>query len=114
MNPFVCPENIYISTRPKDMRAGINTLAQEIEGSLGHNPLDGSLYVFMSKNHKRIKMLSYEDGIWCMWTLLPTDKVFRFHVKEEHGFSVEVDRVALLMLLSGLNPSAALYGRLPK
>lgn len=111
MNPFVVPEKIYISTSARDMRAGINTLSAYVEATLQKDPCDGALYVFLSRDHKRCKMLRYDGGTWCMWTLMPTKDVFRFRHTSDERTSVEVDRASLIMLLSGIDPSGAVYAR---
>ena len=111
MNPFVVPEKIYISTKARDMRAGINTLVAYVEAALQKEPCDGSLYVFLSRDHKRLKMLRYDGGTWCMWTLMPTEGMFRFRHESDEIPSVEVDRASLVMLLSGVDPSTAIYAR---
>ena len=59
----------------------------------------------------RCKMLRYDAGCWCMWTLLPSEGAFRWAHSREGEPAVEVDRAALVMLLSGLDPSAAVRSR---
>ena len=111
MNPFVVPPRVLVSNRPRDMRAGINTLAAEAEAALGADPCDGSLYVFLSRDLRRCKMLRYDGGVWCMWSLAPARGAFRWRRPPSGAPAVEVDRAALVMLLSGLDPSAAVCAR---
>ena len=56
-------------------------------------------------------MLRYDAGCWCMWTLLPSEGAFRWAHSREGEPAVEVDRAALVMLPSGLDPSAAVRSR---
>ena len=111
MNPFVVPGRILVSPRPRDMRAGINTLAAEVEAALGADPCDGSLYVFLSRDCRRCKMLRFDAGSWCMWTLTPPQGAFRWRHGRGGGAAVEVGRAALVELLCGLDPSAAVRAR---
>ena len=48
------------------MRAGINTLAAAVCAELGGDPRDGTLWVFLSRDLRRCKMLRYDAGCWCM------------------------------------------------
>ena len=111
MNPLATPPRVMVSRRPRDMRAGINTLAAAVCAELGGDPRDGTLWVFLSRDLRRCKMLRYDAGCWCMWTLLPSEGAFRWAHSREGEPAVEVDRAALVMLLSGLDPSAAVRSR---
>ena len=43
------------------MRGGYDKLSGVVR-ALGENPEDGTAYVFMSKDHKLVKIIRYEDG----------------------------------------------------
>jgi transposase len=47
--------------QPVDMRKGFDGLAAVVTAAMKCDPLDGSLFVFVSKNRKRAKVL-YWDG----------------------------------------------------
>ncbi|MCD8316433.1 MAG: IS66 family insertion sequence element accessory protein TnpB [Eggerthellaceae bacterium] len=80
MNPFVAPEHIYISTTPRDMRAGIEKLAYVVTTSFRRDPTDGSLYVFLSRDLKNMKAIRYEDDAWVLYNI----KLFRGAFKWKH------------------------------
>lgn len=111
MNPFTVPERVFVSSVPRDMRAGIAALARAVCAECGGDPLDGALYVFVSRDRRRCKMLRHEAGWWCMWTLMPAPGTFRWRHSGPGSAPVEVDRAALLALLSGLDPMAAIRAR---
>ena len=57
---------IFLITEPTDMRKGFYTLA-DIVKRLGHNPLLGHLFVFLSKKSDRCKILFWSDGGFILW-----------------------------------------------
>ena len=48
---------IFIALAPVDLRKAFDGLAILVRSSLGHDPLDGSLYVFSNRRRDRIKIL---------------------------------------------------------
>jgi transposase len=101
LNPFTTPDRILISRRPQDMRAGIDSLSRVVAAEMGMGPADGSLYVFVSRDRRRLKMLRYEGGAWCMWHLRLAGR----RVAWEWGAGEaarEVGRRELLWVIEGL------------
>ncbi len=53
----------YICAEPVDMRWSFDALSGMVKSQLGQNPLSGDLFVFLSKNRDRMKVLMWElDG----------------------------------------------------
>jgi transposase len=47
------------------MRAGIDSLSQRIQNTLGRSPCDGSAYAFRNRSATRIKLLIWDGtGVW--------------------------------------------------
>ena len=67
MNPFTTPDRLFISTRPQDMRAGIQRLAAAIVTDFGMDPTDGALYCFVSRDCLKMKLLRFETKL--IWLL---------------------------------------------
>jgi len=54
---------IWLCTQPTDMRKSFDTLAALVRQSLGHDPLSGSLFVFVGRRADRLKILYWDrDG----------------------------------------------------
>ncbi len=102
MNPFATPDRIVFLTRPQDMRAGINRLSAIVAAELGEDPMAGDLYVFVSRNCRRVKMIRFETNAWCMWTVAAVRGGFRWRAHEGAGPTLEVERRQLMFLLEGL------------
>jgi len=83
------------------MRKQINGLAAIIQESLGRDPLDGSLYMFLGKDKKRLKAIYWDRNGFCMWQKrLERD---RFPWPKDEGAVRELDEEHLEMLLSGID-----------
>ena len=59
---------IFLAVDPMDMRRGIDRLASFVEGQLQADPYAGDLFVFLSRDARRVKILAWESsGYWlCM------------------------------------------------
>ena len=101
MNPFATPDRIVVLTRPQDMRAGINRLSAIVAAELGEDPMAGDLYVFVSRDCRRVKMIRFETNAWCMWTVAAVRGGFRWRAGSG-GPTLEVERRQLMFLLEGL------------
>ncbi|MCX7025883.1 MAG: IS66 family insertion sequence element accessory protein TnpB, partial [Spirochaetes bacterium] len=71
------------------------------ELTLTLDPLDGSLYLFLGKDRRRLKVLYWERNGFCMWQKrLERD---RFPWPKDEGSVRELDEERLTMLLSGID-----------
>ncbi len=53
MTGFVPTTGIFVASAPVDLRKAFDGLAILVRNSLGHDPLDGSLYVFSNVTVRR-------------------------------------------------------------
>ena len=53
---------------PADMRKGFDTLSALIREHLGRDPLSGDLYLFVSRNRIRAKVLVWDGTGACLYT----------------------------------------------
>jgi transposase len=51
---------VYAYTKPADMRNGFDGLAALITNGLQRNPLDGDVFLFVSRNRVRAKALHFD------------------------------------------------------
>jgi hypothetical protein len=103
MNPFVTPDRILVHSRPQDMRAGIVRLAETVACELGRDPADGTLFVFISRDRRKLKMLRFECSAWCMWHVRLARGALRWTWDEPGGAGTPLERRQLLWLLEGLS-----------
>ena len=107
MNPFTTPDQIFISRTPQDMRAGIQRLASCVTADFGRDPMDGSLYVFVSRDCQKVKMLRFDVNGFCMYYVRLCDNAgFKWTHATTGDVLLKVERRQLLWLLEGIDISA--------
>lgn len=83
------------------MRAGIHRLSAIVTAEFESDPMDGSLYVFVSRDACKIKMLHFDVSGWCLYYCTLAQGVFRW-IHEPGGCMLEIERRQLFWLLDGL------------
>lgn len=96
-----------MAQQPSDMRAGVNKLCGEVR-SVGLDPTNGDVYVFVGSSRKLMKLLHWERGGYVMY--YKRLEQGRFHPKiflrQGIGFrSMRWDELVLLM--EGISPRVA-------
>ncbi len=59
--------SVYAYTRPTDMRKGFDGLSALVTDGLGRNPLDGEVYIFVSRDRVRTKVLHWDGTGLCVY-----------------------------------------------
>ena len=66
---------ILLAAKPVDFRKGIDGLSGLCEHILKQNPRSGTLFVFISRDRTKVRILAYEDnGFWLMTKRLSSGK----------------------------------------
>ena len=98
---------VYFVLGFTDMRKGIDSLCLQVASNENLNVLDGSLYVFCSKNKKSIKVLYWDkNGFSLYQKRLENDK---FYWPSDSNDTIEMSLTELRWFLDGLNPISC-YG----
>lgn len=95
---------VYVAVTPVDGRKGIDGLAATVRAVLGHDPLCGALFVFLSKRRDRARILYYShNGYWLLCKRLERG---RFHLPWQDvagPASRPLEHAQLLLLLEGID-----------
>ena len=67
MHPGCNIEHVYLCCEPVDFRKSINGLSVLVEQELGLNPFGAALYVFINRQHTKIKVLYWHRNGFCLW-----------------------------------------------
>jgi transposase len=59
--------DVFAHAEPVDMRKSFDTLAALVKQELGQNLLSGSLFLFVSKDRKRAKVLYFDGTGLCLF-----------------------------------------------
>jgi len=94
---------IHLCVAPADMRRGFDTLAAMVKDFLGHDPLSGHLFLFVSRGKDRLKILQWESDGFCLWYKRLEEGTFRLPRVQSQDASVELKASELAMLLEGID-----------
>ena len=94
---------IYLATAATDMRKGFDSLAALVREHLGHDPLSGSLFLFVGRSRDRLKILYWDSDGFAIWYKRLEEGVFRSPAEIAGQASVEVRPSELAMLLEGID-----------
>jgi len=92
----------YLCCKPIDMRNGFDGLAGIVRNALGHNPVSGSVFIFINRKGTHIKLLYWDgDGFALYYKRLERG---RYTIEGASGkLSRPVTREELMMILEGLS-----------
>ncbi len=66
---------VYLSVGVTDMRKAINGLSMIVSQQLGHDPFNGSVFVFCNRRRDKLKILYWErNGFWLYYRRLDKGK----------------------------------------
>jgi transposase len=100
---------VFVCTLPTDMRRGYDGLAALVRGHFGQDPLGGHLFVFANRRADRLKILYWDRDGFALWMKRLEKGAFRLPGAADRAGAtgVEVSSAGLLMLLEGIDASAA-------
>ena len=105
MLTLALPTNIYLCLTPMDMRKSFDTLAAIVRDGLQHDPMNGSLFVFRSRRHDRIKLLYWDQDGYAIWMKRLEHGTFQFPESstDADGLSITISATDLSLILSGID-----------
>lgn len=59
---------IWLCTQPTDMRRSFDGLSALVRNNLGEDPLSGHWFAFINRRQTQIKVLTFEEGGYCLWS----------------------------------------------
>lgn len=91
-----------MSRKPVDFRKAHDGLIAIVKHSFGDDPFDGSVFVFLNRQHNRVKILHFDrDGFWLHYKRLEQGN-YRIDI-EGDAARIELTRPELAMLLEGID-----------
>ena len=101
MIPIPSGVQVYLATGVTDMRRGMNTLALQVQESLGRDPHGGDLFIFRGRRGDLVKCL-WHDGIGVSLYTKRLERG-RFPWPSAHGGAVSISAAQLGYLLEGID-----------
>jgi transposase len=96
---------ILLSAEPVDLRKSIDGLAAIVRSGWKEDVFSGHLFVFMSRRHDRVKVLTWESGRFGLYYTRLERGRFRLPSIPEGALGVAMDGTQLAMLLDGIDTS---------
>lgn len=93
---------IFLCTEPQDMRRSFDALSLVVRQLLGQDPQSGSLYVFVGKKPKRVKILWWDRNGFCLLYKRLHRALFRLPEVSGTGLAVQIDSRMLAELIAGV------------
>lgn len=94
---------VHLYGEPVDMRRSFNGLYALTRAGLGQDPLNGDLFVFISRRATQMKVLYFDRSGFCIWT--KRLEAGRF-VSDWGGVRTrQMDWTGLKLLLEGIEPA---------
>jgi len=95
---------IYVATKPVDMRLSFDRLAGIIREELGGEPRDGTVVVFHNRRRTLVKLMWHDRGGYCLLYKRLDRGTYRIPLAIPHGAAkVEVSRREVMLLLEGVD-----------
>ena len=101
------PPTIYLHVGATDMRKSFDGLSGIIRGSLGGDPADGSLFLFVNKRGDRLKALWWDGDGFALWDKRLEQGTFETVAAREGEPRVRIDQTQLAMILGGVRLGTA-------
>lgn len=94
---------IFIAREPTDMRKGHDGLAALVQNTMKADLFSGHLFVFLSKQRNRVKILTWDRGGLVLWYKRLEKGRLKMPRIDACAASLELDSGELSMLLEGLD-----------
>jgi transposase len=94
---------IWLAVEATDMRCGFDRLAERVSAVISQDPLSGHLFVFASRCHERLKILTWDRDGYVLWYKRLEAGVFKLPRVEQGARSVELRASELAMMLDGID-----------
>jgi transposase len=93
---------VFLYGQPADMRRSFDGLQALTRHGMGHDPLDGSLYVFVSRRGAQMRVLYFDRSGFCVWgKRLESGKFISDWSRVHAG---EMNWTQLKLLIEGIEP----------
>jgi transposase len=93
---------VFIALEPIDMRASFQGLAGHAR-RLGLDPVDGHLYLFLSRRRNLLKAICFDGSGWCLYAKKLERGTFQLPAAPPGSRRVLVDPGTLAALLGGID-----------
>ena len=92
---------VFAFSAPVDMRKGFDGLASLVREQMGHDPTDGTLYLFVSRHRIRAKVLVWDGTGLCLYAKRLEEGRFAPLWGRDQGDEIQLSMSELALYLEG-------------
>ena len=109
MIAFAAQTRVVLCRQAVDMRKSFHGLVALVESAWQHDPLSGSLFVFVNRRRDRIKILYWGQVGFCIWYQQLQKGTYQLPSWDNvaDASALEVTRSQLSLILDGIDLSSA-------
>jgi transposase len=96
---------VFVAVEPVDMRGSFDALAGHVRWLHG-DPLDGHLYLFLSRSRRLLKALWFDRTGWAIFAKRLERGTYQLPATPTGARQVAIDPAQLAMILEGIDLSA--------
>jgi len=97
MRPSESLTQVFLYRDPVDFRKSYRGLGAIVELEIGHNPFEGSLYVFINRQHNKIKCLFWETNGFVLYYKSLAEEKFKWPKQEEELITLTGQQINFLL-----------------
>jgi transposase len=99
---------VYFAIQPVNLHRSFDGLANEVRHTLGHDPLDGHVFVFLNRRKSQVKLIVWTRGGFTIVHKRLERGTFTFPARvTSNATCIAIDVHELAMLLEGIDVSRA-------
>ncbi len=105
---FASPVRVFLYRHATDLRKSFNGLVTLTESRIKHDPLSGSLFVFVNRRQDRIKILYWGQAGYCIWYQQLQRGTYQLPKRGEldDREAIEMTQAQLSLILDGIDLSS--------
>jgi transposase len=92
----------HLYSKPTDMRKSFDSLSGLVRDSLGKNPCNGSVYIFINRNRDKIKLLHWQGISFTLYYKRLEEGTFELPEYDSDVGSISLNYAQIVMLVDGL------------
>ncbi|MBM3436441.1 MAG: IS66 family insertion sequence element accessory protein TnpB [Bacteroidetes bacterium] len=92
----------HLYSQATDMRKSFDGLAGVVQNTLGNNPLNGDVFIFISRRRDKIKLLHWQGISFTLYYKRLEEGTFEVPTYDPQAGSITLSGAQLVMLVDGL------------
>ena len=93
----------HLYSEPTDMRKSFDGLSGLIQNSLGRDPRNGSVFMFINKRRDKLKLLHWQGVGYTLYYKRLESGTFELPEYDLSSGSIKIDYAQMIMIIDGLS-----------